>query len=336
MRKSISWTIALSLILATSIGAGATRPPGVGPNASVESLLALLPDSDVVAVIDMPRAARELLPLLKMIDLAGISKLAADFEEFAALAALDPAKISSAVLAVKMEGLKVRGGVLIVEGIELDSKAMEAAASTKRWKFQTVDQQVRPIYRIERPAPAADPAATAKSDELFFAALGSKRAVAGDIASVKNVLRNLPDTSAIAPPAPNVTLQAALKQANPSSLARFALALPADLRQLLDGQGDLFKQLAAVKVIFGTLDMTSDKSAAIKAMLSTNSRDEATQMEASLKSLVALGKSFLGGDQIAQLLDQVQIGVQESDVSLSLVIPKALLDQLTKSPSPPK
>jgi hypothetical protein len=275
---------------------------------------------------------RELLPILKTIDLGGISTLAADFEEFSTLAGIDPAKVTAAVLGIKVAGLSLRGGAIVAEGLDLDAKAIAAAAEKKHWKFETTTPG--PMHRITRVSPGADAAAPAQTSELFFASLGPKRVVAGDSESVSAAIANA--GAAAAKRAVSATLQAALKQTAVSSLARFALVIPADLREFLDSQGDLFKQLAAVKVIFGTVDLSADQTAAIKAMLSTNSKDDATQLETGLKSLITLGKSFLGGDsgQIGKLLDQVQIGARESDVTLSLVIPKALLDQLTKPAAP--
>ena len=109
-----------------------------------------------------------------------------------------------------------------------------------------------------------------------------------------------------------------------------------DLKTMLESQGDLFKQLAAVKAIFGSLDLAASGDAAIDARLRTGSGAEATEMGTSLKSLVFLAKSFLGGSQdpkmvaITQLVDQVKIVTQASDVTLSLTISKALLEQWGK------
>ncbi|MEP7271419.1 MAG: hypothetical protein ABI882_07925 [Acidobacteriota bacterium] len=345
MRKFLTLSAALSLMLTASLVASTASALPQSANSTVENLLGLLPDSDVMGVIDMPRAARELLPLLKSIESGGIAALASDFEQFAGLAGLDPTKVTSAVVGVKMNGLAIRGGALIAEGIELDPKSVEKVAIARNWKFQTIDPDSRPIYRIERitapgapaaPAEGARDTAPAKSDELFFAPLTSKRVVAGDLASVRAVLANV--TAGQQKTAANATIRGALSQNSSAGLVRFALVLPADLRQMLDGQGELFQQIAAVKVIFGTIDMTSDQSASINARLATTSKDEATQMGTSLKSLAALGKTLLGGSEdvlmkgIAQLLDQVQIGTVENDVSLSLLIPRSLLDQLTKTP----
>ena len=337
MRRYMNWALVLSLVL---IAGGANRPEGTerraaaGATSSVEDLMALLPALDMVAVIDMPRAMRELLPRLKTIDIGGISKLAKEIEEFTRMAGIDATKINAAVAGVKIEGLSAKGGALVMEGIDIDPKRVETAVTAEHWEFQKIDQPGSSLYRVARikQSEAGSQSGEQKSEEVYFALLGPQRAVAGDLATVKDVARAQAARSAET----NATQRAALKETRSSGLIRFALCLPEGLRQMLDSQGELFQQLAAVKVILGTLDMSGDQSAQLDARLRTNSKEEAAQLATGLKSLVTLGKSFLGGDQnaktqiIGQLLDQVQIAPQAGDVSLTLLMPKALLDQWAK------
>ena len=325
MRKYIVWMIALSMLAVPATAMGSTRVPSTTPAASVDDLLALLPESDLVAIVDVPRAFRELLPILKSLDLGGTGAIAADIEEFFPSAGIDPTKVTAAVGGIRLAGLSVRGVTLVAEGIDLDPKNIAAAATKKNWKFENTTAG-GPVYKLSRPATGA--ASPAQSAELFFASLGSKRFVTGDSEGVQAAIANANGAKKGA----GAVQISGLKLTSPASLTRFALVIPRDLRELLDSQGDLFKQLAAVKVIFGTADLTGDQSVAINANLSTNSRDEAAQLEGGLKSLVTLGKSFLGGDggQIAQLLDQIKTGTSDADVVLSLTVPKALIDQLSK------
>jgi hypothetical protein len=333
----MNWALVLSLVL---IGSGANRPEGkerpaaAGATSSVEDLVALLPALDMVAVIDMPRAMHELLPRLKTIDAGGISKLAREIEEFTRMAGIDATKITTAVAGLKIVGFSAQGGALVVEGIDIDPKRIETAVTAAHWEFQRIDQPGSTVYRVVRvkQSQAGSEKSQEKPDELYFAVLGPQRAVAGDLATVKAVATAQAARSAET----NATLRSALKETRASSLIRFALCLPEGLRQMLDGQGDLFQQLAAVKVILGGLDMSGDQSAQLDARLRTNSKEDATQLATNLKSLVTLGRSFLGDGQsptvqiIGQLLDQVQIAPQAVDVSLSLPMPKALLDQWAK------
>lgn len=325
MRNYFVWTIVFSLLVLPARAAVSVPAPPNAVATSVDDLLGLLPESDLVAIVDIPRAFRELLPTLKSLDLGGTGAIVSDVEEFFPAAGIDPTKVTAAVGGIRLAGLSVRGMTLITEGIDLDPKIMAVAAVKKNWKFENTTPGGQ-VYKLTTTASVGS--APAQTTELFFAGLGPKRLALGDSEGVQAALAN----AAGAKKGASETHIAGLKLTNPSSLLRLALVIPRDLRELLDSQGDLFKQLAAVKVIFGTADLTSNQSVAIKANLSTNSKEEATQLEGGLKSLVTLGKSFLGGDggQIAQLLDQISTATSEADVVLSLLIPKALIDQMAK------
>lgn len=311
----------------------------LGARASVADIAALLPSSDLVLLADVARAQKELVPILKKLDIGNVDAVAADIESFARLSGVDLARLGPAVIGLRFNGLSIGSGALLLEGINLDAKQVETAATGANWKVETVAGEGS-LFRLSRTRPvAAQPAANApapapKVDEIFVALLGSGRIAFGDQPSVRSVL-----AAALAPPAEGATNALArktLEETRQTALVRFAGGLPADLKAMLEGQGDLFKQLAAVKVIFGTLDLTAAGDAAIEARLRTGSGPEAAELETSLKSLVTLAKSFLGGSQdpkmlaINQLIDQIKVATAASDVELSVTIPKALLDEWGK------
>src|SRR4029079_9972072 len=187
--RYINWALVLGLVL---IGSGANRPEGTerpaaaGARSSVEDLMALLPALDMVAVIDMPRAMRELLPRLKTIDIGGISKLAKEIEEFTRMAGIDATKSNAAVAGVKIEGLSAKAGALVMEGIDIDPKRVETAVTAEHWEFQKIDQPGSFLYRVARikQSEAGSQSGEQKSEEVYFALLGPQRAVAGDLATV--------------------------------------------------------------------------------------------------------------------------------------------------------
>jgi hypothetical protein len=303
-------------------------------------LAALLPASDVLVIADVPRAMRDLVPRLKALDIGDIERIANEVENFARLSGVDLQKLGAVAIGLKLNGLSIASGTLAVAGIEADAKRIETAAIAAKWQFETIDVGGKTIYRLSRlkateatEAPATNGAAPApppKIEEIFFALPGGGRLIAGDQMSVKSAIL------ATTPAPENLGLRASVKEAKGAAIARFSAQLPADLKTMLESQGDLFKQLAAVKAIFGSLDLAASGDAAIDARLRTGSGTEATEMETSLKSLVFLGKSFLGSSQdpkmvaINQLIDQIKIVTQASDVTLSLTISKALLEQWSK------
>jgi hypothetical protein len=98
----------------------------------------------------------------------------------------------------------------------------------------------------------------------------------------------------------------------------------------------LFAQVSAVKLIFGSFDLSTDNTATLDARLRTASSNDAAQLKESLNGLIALGQTFLGGSDdptmklYARLLDQVKVGTQSGDVTLLLVLPKEMMEKLGK------
>lgn len=332
--QKLAFVAVVILLVATSKGPGANAGSGGATGDPLDDLAALLPPSHIVGVLDMPRAARDLLPRLRANEGGNLSRLAADIEQFIKNAGFDPDKVTSAVVGLRMEGINVRGGVLITDGVALDPKLLESSAKTSKLQFETYEVNGKQAYRVIRMKPV-DPAnpqnPPVKDGELNIASLGGKRIAAGDREGIAAVLQ-----PAAGQADSNGVQWAAIKETRPAALMRFGVNLPEGLREVLKSQGELFEQLAGIKVIFGTMDITAEKDAAIDSRLRTKSKEEATQMQESLKSLVFLGKSFLSDDQnskyagVSQLLDQIKIASDAADVTLYLKIPSSVLDSLVK------
>lgn len=320
------WTLLVGVLLCgVSLQAALSeaKQPATKAASVTDELLTLLPESDVVAVIDVQRAFVELLPLLKNISTAGIGKTATEVETFAKLAGVEPKQIQAAVVGVKMTETLGRGsGVLLIQGVEIDGTKLTDAVKAMGGELKTADHNGKPIYTlIRKREPNGD------TDQTEFAILGNKRLAIGDLPALKAVLDGTGKGSQAA-------RSQTLKEAKASGLVRFAGNLPAGLRSMLESQGELFSQIAAVKTIFGSFDLNTDNSAILNARLRTASTNNAGQLKESLNGLVVLGKAFLSGNDdpkmklYGQLLDQVKVGVEASDVSLLLQLPKELIDKL--------
>jgi hypothetical protein len=297
--------------------------------ADSEELLALLPESDLVAVIDIPRVFTDLLPKLKGISTFGIGRTVSELETFAKLAGIEPKQIQAAVLGVKMtESLSRGSGVLLLQGADVDTKKISEAAKASSGELKTIEQGGRSFFTLSVKNPGAP--ADAKPDEIHFALLDNKRVAIGDQAGLKSLL------AGGAKKTDPAVLGKALKETKASGLVRFAGNLPEAVREMLASQGELFAQVAAVKLIFGSFDLNADNSATLDGRLRTASSNEAAQLKESLNGLISLGQAFLGGSDdptmklYGQLLNQVKLGVQGSDVSLLLVLPKEMMGSLNK------
>ena len=314
----------------------AMAPASPASSASTDELMALLPASDLIAVVDVGRAFNELLPKLAGISIGGVDKLAKSVQDFTQKTGVDPSKIQNAVFSFSMDGPQGTG-VIIIQGIDPDAKQIEAVMKEFGSEFKTADYKGKTVYNVisKVKAPSAGPLSL-KTDEVALAALGQQRVAFGDMKVVKQLIDI---QTGAAKGGVTAAMVGALNETRASALVRFALNIPEALRAEAANQGDLFKSVAAIKMILGTFDVASDLSLSLDTIIRTPSQNDATELENGLKGLVELIRGIFGGGDpktnfFAQLLDQVKVGSKSSEVSLSITLPRALMDQLTKKDAP--
>jgi hypothetical protein len=267
-----------------------------------------------------------------------VDKLARQITEFTQKTGIDPSKVQSAVLGFSMEGTQGRGAV-IVSGLDLSPQQIEAAMKEFKTDFKASDYKGRTLFNIvaKVKAPEAGPLSV-KTDETALAALGAQKFAFGDLSVVKTVIdiSNGDAKGGVTP-----TMTGALAETRANALLRFALNVPESLKQGAADQGDLFKAVGTIKLILGTFDVATDFSLSLDALMRTTSQKDATELEEGLKGLVSLVKGIFGGasgdakmEVFGQLLDQVKVSSKLADVSLSITLPRAVLDQLSKKPAP--
>lgn len=377
------WMLALSLVLSSII----VRPnadPIPPPSVIADNSIALLPKSDVVAVLDVARLVNDLLPKAKQAWPEQVAKVEKEINEVFSEAAkngIDLYKVKSLAIGLNLFGAKTTGA-MIVDGLTVtpDMMAKENKEST------AIDYKGKTLY-IEKPKPepkplvksatrnaskrktlaaskrsastsktrtAKAPSSSSKNNPLdnvtdvasnmganllnqntAFVQLDESRVAIGDEAEVKTVIDALMEG---AHPAHNLgaELSAALQETSATGLLRFAVNIPDSARQAAEGEA-ILKNLAVTRMVLGSLDMTDDMSLSLDAKLRTGSADEATKLHESLAALLGLGKMMLGGNQdplmlmASKLLEQIRINPQSNDVSLAIVVPRALYETFLKS-----
>lgn len=318
----------------------ASAKPNAPSPAATDELVAMLPASDLIAVVDVGRAFNELLPKLAGLTAGGMDKLAKSIQDFTLKTGVDPSKIQNAAIGLSMDGQQGTG-VIVIQGVDPDAKQIEAMMKEFGSEFKASDYKGKTIYNIasKAKAPSAGPSAgplSLKTDDVALAALGGQRVAFGDMKVVKQVI-DIQTGAAKGGVSPAMT--AALAETRASALVRFALNIPETLRAEAANQGDLFKSVSAIKMILGTFDVAGDFNLSLDAIFRTASQNDAAELENGLKGLVELVRGiFAGGDPktnlFAQLLDQVKIGSKVNDVSLSITLPREIIDQLTKKETP--
>lgn len=316
---------------------GATNSAQPATTAS-DPLIALLPASDLVAVIDVNRLFNQLLPQLANIQTGGLDKMAKDLAEFTQKTGIDPALVQSAVLGLSLQGTQ-GSGALIVSGLDLSNQQIESAMKEFKSEFKTSDYKGKTIYNVisKVKAPEAGPLSV-KTDETALVALGGQRFAFGDLSVLKQIIDI---SNGEAKGGVSQAMNGALNETRNSALLRFALNIPEGLKSDVADQGDLFKSIAAIKMVLGTFDVAADFTLSLDAIMRTASQNDAAELESGLNGLVGLIKGIFGGgtgdpktDLIGQVLNQVKIGSKLSDVSLSISLPRTVIDQLTKKPAP--
>ncbi len=316
----------------TAVATPPSKASSPADAASIDELIGLLPSSDLIAVIDVGRAVNDLIPRLNDMGMGGAGKWAQEMQAFILRTGIDLAKARSAVLGLRIPGSQATGA-MIIHGLDLDDKKLEAAMKAYNAEFKASEYKGKQIFNLVRRgnSPSAGPLSL-KTDEMAVAALGQQKLVFGDLTVLKGVIDI---HSGSAKGGISKEMSGALNETRSSALARFALNLPEHLRQEALNQGDLFTSVAAIKVIMGTLDVGNDLSLSLDMVMRTPSQKEAAELESGLKGLLSLARGFLsGGDPkwevYGQLLDQVKIISKINDVSLSMNMPRSLVDQLTK------
>jgi hypothetical protein len=307
-----------------------------GAPVAADELTALLPASDLIAVLDVGRAFNELLPKLAGVSTGGVDKFAKSIQDFTQKTGIDPSKIRNAVFGFSMEGPQGTG-VIILQGIDPDAKQIDAALKELGGEYKSSDYKGKSVYVVASKvkAPAAGPLSV-KTDEVAMAALGGQRVAVGDLGMVKQVI-DIQSGGAKGGVSP--AMIGALNETRASALIRFALNIPESLRSEAASQGDLFKSVATIKMILGTFDVAGDFSLSLDTIMRTPTPNDATELENGLKGLVELVRGIFGGGDpksnvFAQLLNQVKIGSKASEVSFSINVPRELIDQLGKKETP--
>lgn len=177
-------------------------------------------------------------------------------------------------------------------------------------------------------------------DNTAYVQLDEARAAIGDETQVKAVIDALTSSPT---PSSNISqeLSSALQETKASGVLRFAVNVPDSARKAAEGE-EFFKNLAVVKMVMGTLDVSDEMSLLLDAKLRTGSADEASKLHESLTALLALGKMLLGGNQdptmlmLNKALDQIRLSPQSNDVTLAITLPRELYETFLKSDSKAK
>lgn len=163
MKTLSRWMLALALVFSTTLIYPHTNPKTnliTQPSVMADNTIALLPKSDVVAVLDLNRLLNDLLPKAKQIWPEQFAKFEKEFNDVfskASAAGIDVYKLKSVAIGMNLFGEKTTGA-MIVEGLTVTPELM----SKENTERSTIDYKGKTLY-IEKPKPEPKPVAKASA-----------------------------------------------------------------------------------------------------------------------------------------------------------------------------
>lgn len=295
---------------------------------SGSALAALLPASDTVALVKVRRVLDEALPKLMSSNPAKLAEINAQLENFKTRTGLDPRAFDELALGMRYEypafgALKITT-VAVAQG-SFSATAMVAAGRAagsgkyREEKYQgktiyvyTLDQQLRILGLLDL-----------KIRELAVSALDRNTLALGDVQRVRSAIDASRGTRR-----PNTELIVLASQ-NANAIVGFGGNIsPTLLKHLRIGNDAVARDLAAVRQVYGSVNMT-DKDVEVLAAARTADPNSARSLGSTIESLSALAglftnrlpaaKAALASSAVANL----KVTVEGNDLQLRTTVAQA-------------
>ena len=302
--------------------------------ADTSGMVAMLPDSDAVAVIDIKRFLSSALPQILSANPSMLGEVNKFLDEAKAKSGIDFRQfehVAAGVTVIKTGEKDFDFDAVVIARGQINAGALLAAAKiAANGKYREEKAGERTVFIFE-PAQAAQqnlPAGQAKTAGSVSKALGGKKELAATaidggtiiFGSVDRVKLALAGTSRLSPEISGLLNKTA------APVMSFAGRLPGGMGTFLPLQNDeLGKQVESIKYLYGSMDVTA-AGTAINATARTAQPEAATGLKDSLEGLQMLGKALLGGAKgddkqvYARLVENVKFSARGNDVSMDLTV----------------
>jgi hypothetical protein len=342
MKKSIAKSFAVVLVLSLAVAAFSmsatsfTQKRVSGSAAGqVSNLLASLPPSDAVALVNLKRVLDEALPKLLAENPARLTETNDELAKFKTQTGLDPRSFDQIALGLQYaypsEGVtKIKtvllargtfnaGGIVAAGRLAADGKYLEQKYQGKTIYVFTLERQVRLLGVWD-----------VKVGELAVATLDSHTLALGNLDSVKEVI----DANK-AGRRPNPEL-IALASRDPNAVIGFGGNISEALMQNLRISNDaIARELTAVRQVYGTLGLTASN---LELMLAarTVDTDSAKNLGDTVEGLKQFAGLFLNRLSAAQstlartALNNLKITTQGSELQIRTAVAQSQVAPLIR------
>ena len=342
MNRKILSIVTLSLLVLNAAGLSIAGPrKKAAPAPQTSPLVAKLPASDAVAVIDARRIFDQAIPQILASKQDLLTKINGHIREMQAKTGIDIRKFDHVVIGANIK----RGAgkdydldpVVLARGTMNAGSLIAAAKLGTNAGYREEKLGERTIY-IFTPKSIADknvpssPGVSAAIDhvpaEMAVSTLDTNTLVFGSLARVRETLE------ARSTVAPEIT---SLLSPRAASVFTFAARMPEGVKDMLPLDNDeLGKNIESIKFLYGWTDVTA-AGASMNVTARTTNSERAQGLYDTVTFLQQFGKGMLGNSKkpenavYARLIDNAKVTKTGSDVALDLTVAQSDIDILLAS-----
>ncbi|HKP67696.1 MAG TPA: hypothetical protein VJV05_00330 [Pyrinomonadaceae bacterium] len=297
--------------------------------AGANDLVAFLPASDAVSVIDSKRFFTEALPKLLANNPALLKEINSKIDDSKVRIGIDLREFDSLAIGATTHRVSEKNydidPVLIGRGQMGSSALIGAAKLASNGKYREEHVGERVMYIFDLPAVVAPGTFLDRMTEIAVAALDTKVIAFGKVARVRQTLEGKTRVSA--------DLVAMLER-NLSAVGAFAIKPPSGLKDYLPLENDeLGKNIDSVQYLYGSATVGAN-DATLHVTARTLQDAQAKSLYDTLEGLQMLGKAFLGAAKAAdkqvyaRMIENVKFAAKGNEVTFDLAVPQSDIDIL--------
>ncbi len=343
-RKFVALLAVSVLVLNTVVFAAADTRSNKAKLAQANALVALLPASDGIAVLDSKRFFADALPSLLAANQPVLSGIMEKLEEMKARTGFDLRQFEHIAVGVTIKQVSATevdtDPVAIARGSFPAGGLVSLAKMGSNGKYREEKIGNRTVYIFDakeiaakhapkpgstKVAGAIDRTISGLAKEIAVTAIDSNTLAIGSPLRVRQTLES---------PARGDAELTTLLSKKPGAIMSFAARTPEGLGKHLPVDNDeLGNSVNGIRFVYGSLDVAAG-NAVLQGMARTQQPAQAQNLLETLQGLQLIGKAFLGGskgpdkDVYGRMIDNAKFARSGSDVTLDLSIPQSDLDIL--------
>lgn len=340
--KLFGLTLLSVLAVATVAFVGGDVVKGDSPKRAANEIVALLPDSDMVATGYVRQFFGDALPRVMAANQPMLKKVMSEIDTMTEKTGIDIRKFDSVAVGAKLKGTDLSkmdiDAVAIVRGDVSTAALLGVTKLAGKGTYREEKIGERTVY-IFKAGDVVDKTVTAKAantgmadhlareltQEMAVTAYDGGTLVVGSLDMVRATLSHTTSVSN--------TLTSMLSDRE-TSVFTFAGRMPEKTSGMFGLETDeIGKNIDSIRYMAGSMDVGSFGMSVTMTARTANA-EQAKSLNKTLTAMQSVGKALLGGakrdDQklYGRLIENAKIAIRDTDVSLDLTVPQADVDKL--------